>query len=349
MIDLRSDTLTQPTEEMRKAMYRAEVGDDARTNNNSQGEDPTVRALEELASKYTGKEDALFCNSGTMANYIGLVTMCKREDKILLSKNSHIFRSELALFIEDLYGLVPVFYEEDSYGNPNANSIEKILETEDIKVICIENTNNFHGGTCLSEVCVNKIYAVAKKSTVPIYLDGARIFNASVALDLPVKDLCSPVDAMMFCLSKGLGAPVGSVLCGSTEFIKKARSTRKLLGGAMRQAGIIAAAGIVALQNPETDILKDHQNAQQLAKKIKSNSFISVDHESVQTNIVKILITKEQYSAQSIEKDLAERGLRVKAIDNNILRMTVYRGINELQIRKAATIFNEYINEISPA
>src|SRR5699024_2660214 len=157
MIDLRSDTLTMPTEEMRKAMYAAEVGDDARTGSTAQGEDETVRTLEQLASDCTGKERALFCNSGTMANYISLLTYCKRGDKVLLSENSHIFRSERAPFISDLFGLVPLFYSENKHGVPDLSSIEMKLRTENIKLICIENTNNYYGGTCIPPEILKKI------------------------------------------------------------------------------------------------------------------------------------------------------------------------------------------------
>lgn len=343
MIDLRSDTLTKPTGEMRKAMFDAEVGDDARVNDIGRGKDPTVRALEELASEITGKEAALFCNSGTMANYIALITNCERGDKVLISKNSHIYRSEKAPFMEELFGLVPIFFDEDEYGIPCVKSIEKKLLNHNIKIICIENTLNFYGGTCIPLDQMNAIGKVANKENVPVYLDGARIFNASIALEVTVKELCAPLDSMMFCLSKGLGAPVGSLLCGSRDFIAQARKTRKLLGGAMRQAGILAAAGLIALKEPEKRLIEDHQKAQLLAKKIKPTGDIEVDYQSVQTNIVKVLVNSSKFSAHQMERNLSEHGLHVKAMNKKILRMTVYREINLKQINKAATIINEYV------
>lgn len=347
MIDLRSDTLTQPTEAMRQAMYMAEVGDDSRTTHKGHGEDPTVLALEDLACDLTRKEAALFCNSGTMANYIGLLSYCKRGDKVLLSKKSHIYRSEKAPFMEDLFGLVPVFYNENKYGIPDVKSIEKILQTENIKMLCIENTNNYYGGTCIPQEKLSKISALAKKKGIPAYLDGARIFNASVALDMPLRDLCIPVDSLMFCLSKGLGAPVGSVLCGSTGFIEKARKIRKLLGGAMRQAGILAAAGMLAIEQSNERIMNDHENAKLLAKSIESNSTATIDYPSVQTNIVRIDISNSGFTAQKMEEDLFECGLKIKSVGDSYLRMTVYDGIRKEQISKAAEIFNTYIAEIN--
>lgn len=346
MIDLRSDTLTRPTEKMRKAMYSAEVGDDARIDPNGQGEDPTVRALEELTCEITGKEAALFCNSGTMANYISLLTNCKRGEKVLLSANSHIYRSETALFTEQLFGLKPLFYDENKYGVPYIDDIENILQTEDISLLCLENTSNFYGGTCISQKKVDEIRKVARSLGIPVYLDGARIFNASVALGESIRDLCVPVDSLMFCLSKGLGAPVGSVLCGRADFIRDARKIRKRLGGAMRQAGVIAAAGIVALEHYNESLIEDHQNALFLAERIESNSKVSIDYQSVQTNIVKIDISNSGLTVQKMEEDLLERGLKVKSMSNRFLRLTVYNGVDKKQINQAADILNKYVDGI---
>lgn len=345
MIDLRSDTLSQPTEQMRKAMYTAEVGDDARTDYTEYGEDPTVRVLEEITCDITGKEAALFCNSGTMANYISLLTTCKRGDKVLLSPNSHIFRDEKAVFIENYFGLLPIFYDENKYGVPDMQSIGMILQNQDIKMLCLENTNNYYGGTCLSRENTEEICGLAKKKEIPIYLDGARIFNASVALSVTVKDLTSSVDSMMFCLSKGLGAPVGSLLCGSVEFIDKARNIRKLLGGSMRQSGIVAAAGIVALRDYNEKLTEDHRKAQLLANRIKLDSFVSIDYQSVQTNIVKIDISRSGLKASEIQEGLFQHGLKVKTISERFLRLTVYADIIEGEINRAASIFNEYMTE----
>lgn len=347
MIDLRSDTLTQPTEAMREAMYKAEVGDDGRTNPNGVGEDPTVYALETFASNLTGKEAALFCNSGTMANYISLLSYCKRGDKVLLSRKSHIFRSEKAPFMKGLFGLIPVFYEENNYGIPDLNSIEQIIDSEDIKVICLENTHNYYGGTCIPLDTLQEISLLAIKKAIPLFMDGARIFNASVALNNSLKELCMPVDSLTFCLSKGLGASVGSLVCGKSTFINKARSVRKLLGGNMRQSGIIAAAGIEALQNYRVRLMEDHRKTRMLAEKLRLNSLVTIDLNKVQTNIITVDFSQSGIKSNQIEKDLFRRGLAVKRMDESCIRLTMYADINKRQISEAAEILNKYIFEIS--
>ena len=345
MIDLRSDTLTQPTEKMRAAMVEAEVGDDGRTDADGFGEDPTVRKLEAMASQLTGKEAALFCNSGTMANYVNLMVYCNRGDQVLLSRKSHLFRSEKAPFMEELFGFVPVFYEEDDYGIPDVHSIKQKIDSEDIKVICLENTHNYYGGTCIPVDVIQRISVLANTKGIPIFVDGARIFNAAISLNVTLEELCKPVHSLTFCLSKGLGAPVGSVICGDLEFIKTARGVRKLLGGNMRQSGILAVAGIEALKDYEERLREDHRKTRILVESLKLNQFVTVDKRAVQTNIINMDFSKSRKSAVQVEKDLFKRGLRIKAVGEHVIRLTVYADIHEEQILKAAEILNGYIAE----
>ena len=229
MIDLRSDTLTMPTEEMRKAAYEARVGDEGRTDAKGRGEDPTVNALEEMAAEITGKESALFVTSGTLGNLIALMTYCSRGDAVAVERNLHVYRTEKAPFSERVAGLKPIFYETETSGKPDIVSIEELIAKTPVKALCLENTHNFAGGICLTADDIKSIMSVAKKKDIPIHMDGARIFNAAVRLNATVSELARPVDSVMFCLSKGLGAPVGSMLCGKGDFIFEARKTKKLV------------------------------------------------------------------------------------------------------------------------
>ncbi|WP_422124310.1 GntG family PLP-dependent aldolase [Planococcus sp. X10-3] len=346
MIDLRSDTLTQPTNEMRRAMSMAEVGDDGRTAPGGKGEDPTVVELERIAAEITGKEDALYCNSGTMANYISLLTHCRRGDEVLIGKDSHLYKNEQAPFLEEWGGLVPVFFKEDKQGFPDPSHVKEVLASRDIKLLCLENTHNFMGGTCLLQSQMKALCEAAHEKGVPVHLDGARIFNASIYLNLPVKEVVKDVDTLMFCLSKGLGAPVGSLLCGSREFILLARKIRKLLGGTMRQAGIIAAAGIVALESEVERLEEDHKHAYLLAKEINEIANLGIDLENVHTNIVKVDVSNRGFSAKELEQELLERGLKVKSVSDKYIRLTTYNGIQEVDIYKASKIFIEGVRKL---
>ncbi|MFT4415434.1 GntG family PLP-dependent aldolase [Fredinandcohnia humi] len=346
MIDLRSDTLTKPTESMRRAMYEAVVGDDGRVDLEGKGEDPTVNALENLASKITGKEDAMFCNSGTIANIIALVTYCQRVETVAISKYNHIYYSERSPFMEEYFGLKPSFYDIDEKGVPDLQSLHSIFMDGASKLLCLENSNNFKGGTCMSVQQTEEICSAAKKYKIPVHMDGARIFNVASYYDIPVKELLNSVDSVMFCLSKGLGAPIGSLLCGSKEFIGRARGIRKLLGGGMRQAGIVAAAGIIALQEEVERLKEDHKLAKLLASKLVTNKKIKIDPELVDTNIVTVDVSPSGYSAKKFEVDLETYGLKVKSMSEQYVRMTTYRGITLDDIENAATIFNDYCTKL---
>ena len=346
MIDLRSDTLTKPTSEMRKAMYDAEVGDAGRMDFNGRGEDPTVNRLEDLSAQLMGKEAAMFVPSGTMGNLIALMTFCSIGQHVGVEKTLHVFNNEKAAFMNRPGGLIPEFYEIDKKSIPCSDSIKSLLDNKKINLLCLENSHNFAGGTCLTKGQIKGICFLAKQSGVPIHMDGARINNASIYLNTPVNEIVAPVDTVMFCLSKGLGAPVGSMLCGSHNFIVEARKTRKFIGGTLRQAGVLAAAGIIAIQRERDRLIEDHENAHLLAEKIKPNSKVIINMEDVQTNIVRMEVTPSGHDAKTFQKELKMRGLKVGSISENLIRMVTYREIQKKDVIEASDIINEYCDSL---
>lgn len=284
IIDLRSDTVTLPTEEMRRAMYEADVADDVYR------EDPTVNRLEELAAQAMGKEAALFTASGTMSNLIAVLTLSRPGDEILLGSEAHMLWYEVG-GASALGGVVMRTVPNDQDGQIDPSAVAEAIRSENIHhppttLLCLENTHNRCGGAVLTPEYTSTIAQLAHEYKLQVHLDGARIFNAAVALDVPASELAKPTDSVCFCLSKGLSAPVGSLLCGPQEFIEKARKWRKMVGGGMRQVGIIAAAGIVALQKMVSRLAEDHANAQHLAYGLARIPGISVRPEKVQSNIV---------------------------------------------------------------
>ena len=344
MIDLRSDTLTKPSLEMKQAMYHAKLGDDGRSGSTGRSEDPTVRKLEDLAANLTRHEAALFCNSGTMANYIAVLTHgLQRGDKILTDRLSHIYRSEKALFTNNLVGIEPRFYPLDKDGAPDIKTIENHLIDKDIDLITIENTHNSNGGTCISVEHMKNLSDLAKDYEVPLHLDGARIFNAAVYFDINVDQLTSPADSVMFCLSKGLGAPIGSMLCGTHDFIQEARKMRKILGGSLRQAGVIAAAGIVALEEGFERLKTDHEITTYLAKEI-NNKYLKVNLRTVQTNIINADVSASSNSAFQIKKELEQSGLKLNAISETKIRLVIHKDISKAEISEAAEILNNHFD-----
>jgi threonine aldolase len=283
-VDLRSDTVTQPTPEMREAMYRAEVGDDVF------GDDPTINRLEEMAAAKLGKEAAVFVASGTMGNLTSLLTHCGRGDEVIVGSEAHIFRYE-AGGSSALGGVTQFQVPNKPDGTLPLDQVEAAIRGGDqheprTKLIAIENTHNRCGGAVLSAQYMSEVRALADRHGLRVHLDGARVFNASVALGVDVKELTQYVDSVTFCLSKGLSAPVGSVICGSRDFIAQARRIRKQLGGGMRQAGILAAAGIVALEKMIDRLADDHANARRLAEGLADMPGFTIDLDRVQTNIV---------------------------------------------------------------
>ena len=343
MIDLRSDTVTLPTNEMRNAMSQAMVGDDV------YGEDPTVNKLEQIAAKKVGKEAALFVSSGTMGNLISILTHCQRGEEAVLEMNSHMYYYEVGS-MSAIAGVMPRLFSGNK-GIPTIEAIQEAVRGDNIHfprttLLCLENTHNYAGGTIIPPQIMERIYRFANQRDISIHLDGARIFNASIALGVDPKTLTKYVDSVMFCLSKGLSAPVGSILAGSKEFIKKARKNRKMLGGGMRQAGIIAAAGIVALENMIERLNTDHQNARLLAEGLVGIEGIKVDLETVQTNMVYIDFSEIGLKASQFMNKLHDHHILVSPISESRFRFVTHYGISQNDIYYTLGEIKEIVKNI---
>ena len=290
-IDLRSDTVTQPTPEMREAMMRAELGDDVF------GDDPTVNRLEEIAAAKLGKAAAVFVASGTMGNLTSLLTHCRRGEEVIVGDQAHNFRYE-AGGSSALGGIAQFQIPNNPDGTLPLDRVEAAIRGSDqhearTRLIALENTHNRCGGTVLPLGHMQQVRELADRHNLKVHLDGARIFNAAVALGVDVKAITQYADSVTFCLSKGLSAPIGSVICGSQDFIAQARRYRKMLGGGMRQAGVLAAAGIVALEKMIDRLAEDHANARRLAEGLADMPGVVVDLDRVQTNILFFNLTSE--------------------------------------------------------
>jgi len=330
IIDLRSDTITHPTQEMRDAMYRAEVGDDVF------GEDPTVNRLEVMAAEITGKEAAVFTPSGTMSNLLAVLSHTHHGDEIILGDRAHIFLNEVggAAAIGGV-SLRTVLNNPD--GTIDIDRIEAAVRGKNLhwppsKLLCLENTHNYCGGAALDVEYTIEASEAAHRHGLSVHLDGARLFNAAVALGVPPLELCEPVDSVNFCLSKGLSAPIGSVLCGSAEFIGRARKFRKMVGGGMRQAGVIAAAGIVCLESCIDRLADDHANAKTLAEGLRLISGLTV--EKPDTNIV-MIGTPENLLATDFIKKAADVGVKVISVGPHRVRAVTHRMVDTADIKEA--------------
>ncbi len=326
-IDLRSDTVTMPTDEMRTAMSFAEVGDDVYRD------DPTVNKLEKIATEIIGKEAALFVPSGTMANQIAILTHTKRGDEVILGEHCHIVEHEVggAALISGVQ-FRTVKSDNDSI---TAKAVLSAIRGSDIHfpdtgLICLENA--LSNGTVMSLTEMSEIYKIATRHSIPLHLDGARVFNAATALNTDVKNIAKNCDSLMFCLSKGLCAPVGSILAGSKEFIDKARKNRKLLGGGMRQAGIIAAAGIIALEKMTKRIEEDHNNAKYLSKKIDELTYFNVSKNQLDINMVFFSIEGNYVSSEKLVSTLFENGIKINHSENGTFRFVTNNGVNRKDI-----------------
>ena len=331
-IDLRSDTVTLPTEEMLEAIRNAELGDDVL------GEDPTVNRLEQMAAAKLGKEAALLVTSGTQANLVSLMSNTNRGELVILESESHMYWYEVG-GISAIAGLLP-WPVRSKRGALDPLDVEAAIRPRNIHfpepaLVCVENTHNRHGGAVVTPDELRLISKAAKGHGLRVYMDGARIFNAAVALKVDVKELAKHVDNLMFCLSKGLSCPVGSVVVGTGEFIEKARKVRKVLGGGMRQAGIIAASGIIALEKMIDRLEEDHVNAKRLAEGIAKVDGIVVDLERVQTNMVVLDISGLGVSDERFLLRLRENGVLASAIGKNRVRMVTHRGIEKEHVEKA--------------
>ena len=306
VVDLRSDTVTHPSPEMRRAMYEAELGDDV------YGEDPTLNALEAKAAERLGKEAAVFVASGTMGNLVSVLSHAQRGDEIILGNKAHIFRSE-AGGVSALGGVSFHTIPNDERGMLDLNDIQAAVRPNDphmprTALVCLENTQNMCGGATLTQDDMRSVADVAHANGIPVHVDGARIFNAAVALEAPVSELVKDVDSVTFCLSKGLSCPIGSIIVGSEDYILEARRWRKMVGGSMRQVGVIAAAGLVALDNMVERLAEDHSNARKLAHGLAEIPGISIEPESLPTNLVFFDVERED--RDDLHRQLVERGVK---------------------------------------
>ena len=340
-IDLRSDTVTLPTDEMREAMNNAEVGDDVYQ------EDPTVNRLEELAAKKLGQETALFVPSGTMGNLIAVLTHCQRGDEVILEMDSHIYYYEVG-GMSAVAGVIPRLITGDK-GILNPQDIKRALREENLHypkatLICLENTHTRAGGTIVTPEVIEEICQLAHQRNIQVHLDGARIFNAAIALNIEPALLTKNVDSVMFCLSKGLSAPVGSILAGSKEFIQRARKNRKMLGGGMRQAGILAAAGIIAIENMVERLEEDHKNARILGEGLADIGGIKVDLETVQTNMVYLDLNKSGMDTYQFLPKLAEYNILGSPRPPTKVRLVTHYGISEEDIYTTIKAIKEIVS-----
>jgi threonine aldolase len=336
VIDLRSDTVTKPTPAMRRAMAQADVGDDVF------GEDPTVNRLQERAAELFGREAALLVPSGTMGNQIAIKVHTQPGDEVILEEASHIFNSEMAMMAA-FSGVIPRPIPSER-GWLRWEQIESAIRPNvyyyaQTRLICLENTHNFKGGGIYPLEWAREIIEKAHERGLKVHLDGARIFNAAVATGRSVKELTEGFDSVMFCLSKGLGAPVGSMLVGSAEFMKEARRVRKMLGGGMRQVGILAAAGLYALEHHIERLAEDHENAQILAQALKEIPEVRL--EPVETNIIIFELTKTP--AEKLITELKKRNILALAIGPRRVRLVTHLDVTRADVLRAARALQEIL------
>ena len=339
VIDLRSDTVTKPTPEMREAMAKADVGDDV------YGDDPTVNRLQEIAADMMGKEAGLFVPSGTMGNLAALLAHCQRGDEVIIGQRNHSFLYE-AGGMSVLGGISSFQLQNQADGSLLLSDVEDAIRPDDphdpiTRLVCLENTHNRCGGTVQTPQYTRDLARFAHDRGLKVHLDGARIFNAAAALGVPARELAGPVDSVTFCLSKGLSAPVGSVLCGDREFIRKARRARKLLGGGMRQAGILAAAGIVALQKMVSRLSEDHARARDLANGLRRNDCIVLDEGTPATNMIFFnLAPHTKMSAPELADRLEKDGILVSPSGERRFRLVTHCWIDDAAVEKTVSAFS---------
>ena len=341
-IDLRSDTVTQPTAAMRAAMAQAEVGDDV------YGEDPTVNRMERMAAELVGKEAGLFLPSGTMGNLTAILAHCGRGDEVILGDKAHTFLFE-AGGISALGGVHSHQVPNQPDGTLALEDIQAAIRGDDphfpiTRLITLENTHNRCGGVVLSVEYTRAVAELAFQRRLAVHLDGARLFNAAIALDVEAKDLTKPVDSVTFCLSKALCAPVGSVLCGSRAFITRAHRIRKQLGGGMRQAGVLAAAGIVALETMIERLAEDHERARKLADGLARIPGLAIDARPA-TNMVFISLAEDTapLTASQVVERLAERGVKIGKAGHNTFRLVTHYWIDDEAVERAVAAFGEVL------
>ena len=339
ILEFRSDTFTLPTPAMRRAMADAEVGDD------QYGEDPTVNRLEERAAEIVGKEAAVYVASGMLGNLCGVLSQAQRGDEVILGDLAHIYQNEMGAFtvLGGLHGrVVP-----NRDGLPSLEDIDAAIRPATgpfarSAVLCLENSHNNCGGSVITPEETAAAAGLAHERGLKVHLDGARIFNAAAALGVDVRALTGPVDTVQFCFSKGLSAPVGSILCGTRETVVRARKVRKLLGGAMRQAGVIAAAALVGLETMRERLVEDHVHARALADGLAAIHGLKIDPAKVVTNIVSFEVERDSMDAGDFQKACAERGLRISRYLGNSprLRMVTHANVTRADVDAALAIMS---------
>jgi threonine aldolase len=337
VIDLRSDTLTKPTPEMRRAMAEAEVGDDVF------GEDPTVNRLEEMAAGRLGKEAALFVASGTMGNLVSLLAQCGRGDEIILGDQAHTYINEQG-GVAAMGGIHPRIVPNEPDGTLDLLRVKAAIRSDNdhyprSRLVTIENTHNLCGGAAITPEYMHALGMVAKERGLRLHVDGARIFNAAVALGVDVKSLTADADSVTFCISKGLGAPVGSVVCGDRAFIAEARRARKVVGGGMRQAGILAAAGVVALEQMVSRLAEDHANARLLSAGLSELPWVQVESVPVRTNILYFAVLHHSLDARQVTDLLAQQGVLMLRPGTNRVRAVTNYHISSSDIEAVLAVF----------
>jgi len=343
IVDLRSDTVTKPTAAMRAAMEAAEVGDDV------YGEDPTVNKLEALVAEMLGKEAAVFVASGTMGNLVSVLSHCGRGDEMILGDFAHIFRSEQGGSAA-LGGVHPHTVRNQPDGTLDLNDITAAIRPNDphnpiTRLICLENTHNFCGGRVLPADYMDSVGNLAHERDLKMHVDGARLWNAAVALNVSPARLLKNADSVSVCLSKGLGAPVGSVVAGSAEFIEKARRNRKVVGGAMRQAGVLAAAGIVAVTEMVERLADDHANAKTLATGLSEIEGIEIDPSTVETNIVFFTLQEPSITPVEMAQKLRSQGVLLNAGASRRMRAVLNHHVTAEDVPAVLNAFEKALSE----
>lgn len=341
VIDLRSDTVTEPTEKMREAMYQATVGDDVYED------DPTVKELEAFSAALSGKEAALFVPSGTFANQLAIFTHCKRGDEVILGEDCHIVAHEVggAAVIAGVQ-LRPL---ETKFGKMNLNKIHSTIRMEedihfpDTGLICLENA--YSNGVVVDQEYMQAVSDIAKATNIPVHLDGARLFNAAAYLNCDIKEMTQYADSVMFCLSKGLCAPVGSILAGNKSFIDQARKKRKLLGGGMRQVGFLAAAGLVALKEMTTRLRVDHSNALYLAEKLAHIPCIQVWNDYLHINMVFFQIDDCPLSSAELVEEFKMAGIKVNPPESGLMRFVTHYWISRTDIDHVVDVLKNVLTK----
>lgn len=341
-IDLRSDTVTEQPIFMKEAMFNAEVGDDVYRD------DPTVIKLEKLAAEIVGMESALFVPSGTFGNQLALFTHCKRGSEVIIADSNHIIAHEVGA--SSVIAGVQLRTIDAPNGVLNPNEIEKRIRFEDddihfpsTSLICVENAHS--SGNVLSIENMKAVYDIAKKYNLPVHLDGARLFNASTALNVDVKEITKYCDSVMFCLSKGLCSPVGSILAGSKDFIDKARKKRKLMGGGLRQAGFLAAAGIVSLEVMTKRLKEDHDNAKLLAEELSKIPEIYVDLHNLKINMVFFSFKGKNIDTKELVKYFLENNIKINDVENGLMRFVTHYWVTKDDIYKIIEVLKTFLYE----